>query len=453
LGRDVRIWALALFSTAACQSTDTLPPPPIAEAESLVMLVADDTFPIAAYALDADAPLPSVKLPTDRDVVIWVWTFDQRLSKLGYVGGELDLTKAPTGAPPRPSTTHALRTPYTQWSDVFADELLAQLPLVKLPGLCDPYGAYDRVEKVAEGSSATLPIFTENARLGSMFVGNELGVWEASGAQVYRLTTSTTSTTGPTDLAENPFVGAHWNRLPPKEHYFYQADGRLWRTKPTTATTDAILELAGTNPGASDATYAWVTGSDDRSPFEVFVLDESGSIWRFDGIAWNPIRQPDPAEHLGPSGGIAWIGPNDIMTFGASKRLLRIQDGNATDVTPPGMATPTVILNELFVGVHLGDSEGQLWRSVAGTWTKLAAATRDPVLTIGPHAGGLLYGGTGGVLHYFRDDLPSCNASISASSTIFRTASLYEGETLLFHSPATHTTAAPITVTFLKPKR
>lgn len=437
-------WACGLLG---CQATTAWPAPAIDGTVGLLFAVQRDGTIVEAHALNSDQPLPAVvQRGEESEAEIWIGLYEVPLDQVGVIPGPLTLPSDPEPSGPLPSRALKLGPPYDAWTE--SDQLgpFERMQIPRYAGFCAPYEGYRRVETVIPESSGGGQLYTAYARFGSMFVGNAVGLWEVGGDSASRKLGGTdTPTTAPANLATQPFVAAHWDAQIGGSHWFYQADGHLWRSDL------GHYELAAIHPATQGATRAWMAGSDEHSAFELYIMDEHGLVYRYDDTGFRPWRVPAQAEALGDRGGLIWVAPGEVWALGEGGRVLRLRDSEASDITPSEVTRATSLSQARGVGVFMGDEAGHAWRSANGRWERLNAPALPPVWAVGAFGQGYLYGGKGGRLRYYQDGLPGCHEPIDPPATVFRISGLYGGEILLFSSPHYDGPPGPITVTALIP--
>lgn len=444
-----RWYPILAVGLLGCQATTAWPDPPIQGTVGLIFLIEKSGSIVEAHALNSDQPLPSVvQRAGSTDVAIWIGVYDVPLDRVGVVPGQLVLPANPSPSGPLPARALRLEPPYTSWTESEQLGPLERLEIPRLDGFCAPYEGYRRVDTQIPGSTGGGLLYTAYARFGSMFVGNEVGLWEVGGDYANpKLGGTITPTTAPADLATHPFVAAHWDAQVGGTHWFYQADGRLWRIG-----EGGRYELAATHPATQGATRAWMAGSDEHSAFELYILDEHGLVYRYDEAGFSPWRVPTSPEGLEDRGALIWVRPGEVWMLGQGGRLLRLRASEALDITPSEITRATSLSQARGVGVLVGDEAGHAWRSVNGRLERLDAPPLPPTWAVGALGQqGYLYGGKGGRLRYYQDGLPGCHDPIDAPADVFRVSTLFEGEVLLFSSSSYRGVPGPITITGLIP--
>jgi hypothetical protein len=171
--------------------------------------------------------------------------------------------------------------------------------------------------------------------------------------------------------------------LPFHSHYV-DADGQVWLFGPSGKLAkgrfDSGFSAQPSSPRAIGVVRSWSVGPRNGEPFELFGLDDSGGVQRFDGTSWNEIHQIGTSTMPTLLAGIAWAGANEVVVvspYGSPHDAVIYQNGSATASGVPlagsgrneDALTYTTWVPSL--GVILGTAFGHLYQWTGAAWKDL----------------------------------------------------------------------------------
>lgn len=138
----------------------------------------------------------------------------------------------------------------------------------------------------------------------------------------------------------------------------------------------------------------------DQATLRAFALGEDGQVLRFERAGTSEVNIFPATQYRGNRGPLRKIRPlgATMTAVGMDRQVYALRNNSQwTSIGPPGTGAKPVTGFEAICGASLDDFycagwRGELWRRVAGNWSRLESPTNITVLDLCAHPSGIVYG-------------------------------------------------------------